>query len=312
MGEQAIRTEGHMQLRAMRQDEKGVVAELVFHSTNAWYVGAGKGAIFRNGAESCRLFPDVYEDLDPGCCVVAEDEGTGRVAGSCFYHPRETHISLGIMNVHPDFFGQGVAGKLLRFVTNLADAQAKPLRLVSSVMNLDSYSLYTRAGFTPRAVFQDILFSVPPTGLSAGRTRPATTSDVPAMVELEERVSGIRREKDYRYFIENPRGIWHVSVLENEGGGLQGFLCSVNHPASNMLGPGVMASDAAAVELIRAELNVHKGRSPVFLVPADRGELVRRVYEMGGRNCEIHFAQCRGTYPRAQGVVMPTFMPETG
>ena len=141
--------------------------------------------------------------------------------------------------------------------------------------------------------------------------REARLADVERLVELEEQVSGIRRGKDFRYFIENMRGIWHVSVLEDGGGGIEGFLCSVNHPASNMLGPGVMRSDEAAVKLIAAELNQHKGRSPVFLIPADRGELVRRVYEMGGRNCEIHFAQCRGNYSPAQGVVMPTFMPET-
>ena len=296
----------------MHLEEKLRVAELIFESTNAWYTRAGKGAIFQNGPESCLLFCDVYEDLDPGCCVVAEDQATGRLMGSCFYHPRETHVSLGIMNVHPDFFGRGVAGKLLRFITDYADAQRKPVRLVSSAMNLGSFSLYTRAGFTPRAVFQDILFKVPSEGL--GETpgvRDATAKDVDAMVALEQEVSGIRRKKDFRYFIENARGIWHISVLENARRGLDGFLCSVNHPASSMLGPGVMQTDTAAIQLIRSELNHHKGRSPVFLIPADRGELVRQVYDLGGRNCEIHLAQCRGTYRPAQGVVMPTFMPET-
>jgi len=141
--------------------------------------------------------------------------------------------------------------------------------------------------------------------------RDATVADVEKMVALEEQVSGIRRGKDFAYFIENKRGIWHVSVLDDGRGGIEGFLCSVNHPGSNMLGPGVMRSDEAAVKLVRAELNQYKGRSPVFLIPADHGELVRQIYKMGGRNCEIHFAQCRGNYSPAKGVAMPTFMPET-
>jgi hypothetical protein len=29
--------------------------------------------------------------------------------GSCYYRARETHVSLGIMNVHPNHFGKGVA-----------------------------------------------------------------------------------------------------------------------------------------------------------------------------------------------------------
>jgi GNAT superfamily N-acetyltransferase len=300
-----------MRVRAMRTDEKLRVAELIFSSTNAWYERAGKGAIFRNGPESCLLFCDVYEDLDPGCCVLAEGEA-GRLMGSCFYHPRPTHVSLGIMNVHPDFFGHGVAGELLRFITDVADGQGKPVRLVSSAMNLDSFSLYTRAGFTPRAVFQDILLPVPEAGLGAvPGVRDATLADVDRMEKLEEQVSGIRRGKDFAYFIENERGIWHASVLEDSSGEVEGFLCSVNHSGSNMLGPGVMRNDEAAMKLIRAELNHHRGRSPVFLIPAERGQLVRQVYEMGGRNCEIHFAQCRGDFVSAKGVVMPTFMPET-
>lgn len=301
-----------MHLRPMRQDEKDQVAELVYRSTNRWYERAGKGVIFAHGPESCRLFTDVYEDLDPGCCVVAEDPGAGRLAGSCFYHPRETHVSLGIMNVHPDFFGRGVASKLLRFITDFADAQAKPVRLVSSAMNLDSYSLYNRAGFVPRAIFQDILFTVPAAGLPpAPGVRDATTDDVPKMAALEHEISGIRREKDFRYFVENRRGIWHASVLDDGRGNLDGFLCSVAHPASNMLGPGVMRTDAAALALLPAELNHHRGRTLVFLLPADRPRLVQAAYTWGGRNCEIHFAQSRGPFTPPQGVVMPTFMPET-
>ena len=96
-----------------------------------------------------RLFPETYEALDPGCTLVAEHPRTGRLMGSCFHHPRETHVSLGIMNVHPAYFGMGVARRLLRAITDDADARGLPVRLVSSAFNLDSYSLYTRAGFVP-------------------------------------------------------------------------------------------------------------------------------------------------------------------
>ena len=89
------------------------VAELIHVSTNAWYQDNLNRSIFqRDDASGCLVFPEVYEALDPGCCLVAEEEG-GRLMGSCFYHPRETHVSLGIMNAHPDFAGRGVAGALL-------------------------------------------------------------------------------------------------------------------------------------------------------------------------------------------------------
>lgn len=307
-----------MTLRAATAGDRHEVADLICVSTNYWYRASGKPAIFCNGPSATTLFFDVYEALDPGCCVVAEDAATGFLMGSCFYHPRETHVSLGIMNVHPNYFGRGMAGKLLRFITDFADRQGKPLRLVSSAMNLDSYSLYTRAGFVPRRAFQDLMMKVPADGLQQTvnglerRVRPATPDDVPKIVELEDRVSRVRREKDYRYFVENRDGIWRLSVLEDGRGGIDGFLASVNHPGSNMLGPGAATTEDAAAALILAELNHHRGQSPVWLVPADCGGLVRRMYDWGAKNVEIHFAQVRGRFDGFDGVVLPTFMPETG
>jgi GNAT superfamily N-acetyltransferase len=310
-----------MQLRAITRDDYDAVARLICESTNRWYAQRNMGPIFTAGPAACRVFTDVYEALDPGCCVVAADEASGRLMGSCFYHPRETHISLGIMNVHPDFFSRGVARELLRFVCEVADREGKPLRLVSSAMNLDSFSLYTRAGFVPRAAFQDMFIDVPAGGLSVAtpgldRVRPATLDDVEAMVSLEMEIAHISRAKDFRHFIENPDGIWHVSVLERADGAgaarLHGFLASVNHPGSNMLGPGVARTPADAATLILSELDYHRGRRPVFLVPVECDQLVRTLYGFGARNCEIHFAQVRGRFDGFHGVVMPTFMPETG
>ena len=309
-----------LRLRPMERSEWRAVAELIYVSTNYWYEASGKGPIFSGGPEVAELFCQVYEDLDPGRCVVAEDVRFGRLMGSCFYHLRETHVSLGIMNVHPAYFRRGVARRLLRFISEYADAQGKPVRLVSSAMNLDSFSLYTRAGFVPRHAYQDVLLRVPETGIAAGglgddlvsRVRPARLEDVEAMAALELELAGISRRQDYRYFIENARGIWHISVLEGERGGMDGFLASVNHPGSNMVGPGIARTQAGAAALVRAELNEHRGRSPVFLVPVDASDLVQQVYNWGGQNVELHFAQVRGAYQPFRGVSLPTFMPETG
>ena len=304
-------------LRAMTDADRDAVASLIFQSINAWYQAAGKGPRFPAGPTSTCLFPDVYEAIDPGCCIVAEDPATHRLAGSCFYHPRPTHISLGIMNALPDYFGQGVARKLLRFITDLADAKKLPLRLVSSAMNLDSFSLYTQAGFVPRAVFHDMVLEAPPQGLAVpvpqeSTVRDARLDDVPAMAALELELCHIRRDSDFRYFIENREGIWHMSVIENRAGEIDGFLVSVHHPASHMLGPGVMRTDDDALALIAAELNYHRGRKPVFIVPADRPNLVRSLYGLGAKNIEIHLCQVRGEFKGFSGVAMPTFMPETG
>ncbi|MBL7037158.1 MAG: GNAT family N-acetyltransferase [Pirellulaceae bacterium] len=306
-----------IQLRTMGPDDWDEVAELICDSTNAWYQAHGRPPSFTGPKDNARLFCSVYEQLDPGCCVVAEDCDAGRLAGSCFYHPRPTHVSLGIMNAHPDYFGQGVARRLLKYITDFADQQGKPVRLVSSTLNLDSFSLYNRAGFVPRLVYQDMTMKVPDEGLDAeppcgGNVRDATPDDVVVMADLEMAINHIRREDDYRHFVENPDGIWHVSVLEDDKGGLDGFLVSLAHPAMRMLGPGIARSGQQAAALIHAELNRHRGCQPVWLVPSQCDELVRTMYDWGAVNCEMHFAQARGAWEAPSGIVMPTFMPETG
>ena len=305
-------------LRTMEAGDWDEVVALIRNSTNAWYESHGRPAIFTGPAEATRLFCEVYESLDPGCCMLAVEDGSGTIAGSCFYHPRPTHMSLGIMNVHPSHFGKGIARRLLRHITDLADAAGKPTRLVSSAMNLDSFSLYTRAGFVPRMTFQDMLLSVPAEGLplegvaGSERVREATAADLESIVALERELAHIERPGDHQSFLTNAAGIWHVSVIESEDGkAIDGFLVSVKHPGSTMLGPGVMRTQQNAAALIRCELNHHRGGCPVWLVPVEAGELVRELYGFGARNCELHVAQVRGQWQPPSGVVMPTFMPET-
>jgi len=305
-------------IRAMTPEDQDDVTALIYHSTNAWYEAHARPPIFTGDVSDAGVFCEVYEALDPGCCVVAQCDQTGVLAGSCFYHPRPTHVSLGIMNVHPDHFGGGVARKLLDHVIAFAETQDMPVRLVSSALNLDSFSLYNRAGFVPRTTFQDMYLEVPADGIQKGtppagldRVREATAGDLDAIVALEEELHHIRRPDDYRHFLENAAGMWNLLVIETDSGGIDGCLASVCHPGSNMLGPGVMRTEADAAALIYAQLQHHAGGMPVWLVPVEANDLVQQLYRWGARNCELHFSQVRGAWQRTEGIVMPTFMPET-
>ena len=247
----------------------GKFAELICISTNFWYQTHGRPPIFSGGSETTLVFFDVYQALDPGCGIVAVDHASGRLAGSCFYHPRPTHFSLGIMNVHPNHFGRGVAARLLHHIIGLADAERRPLRLVSSAMNLDSFSLYTRAGFVPQAAYQDMLFAVPPDGVPAGwadvlQVSEAVPADMPDMVALEMEVAGISRAKDFLYLLENRDGFWHMSVLRNARGELEGFLASCGHRGCNMIGPGAALTPEVMLPLLAAELDRHRDEHPCY------------------------------------------------
>jgi GNAT superfamily N-acetyltransferase len=302
----------------MTPTDRHEVAELIYASINVWYRTHGLAEIFRGGPRVTEVFYDVYHALEPGCTVVAQHRETGRVMGSCFYHPRKHHVSLGIMNVHPNYFGLGVSSALLRHIIDFTERNGYPaLRLTSSALNLDSYSLYNRHGFVPRAFYQDMFVAVPATGLAhpppgSDHVRDAVAADVPAVAALERAVNGMEREEDYRYCIANAGGFWHTAVFETPAGDLDGFMISSAHPALNMLGPCVARTDQAAAALIWNELNHHKGRSPVCLIPADRERLVRQMYDWGARNCELHVHQVRGEFRPFQGIYMPTFLPETG
>ncbi|MBX3740497.1 MAG: hypothetical protein KF712_05870 [Akkermansiaceae bacterium] len=302
-------------IRPLRPDEWDEVARLIHHSTNSWYRKNLNREIFGPDPLACRVFPEIYEALDPGCCLVAED-ATGKLVGSCFYHPRETHWALGIMNATPE--SRGAANALLKEIIRLADNAGLPLRLVSSACNLDSFSLYSKAGFVPVRIYQDMILSVPEIGLDPAteptrvrRVRPATMDDLPAIVALEEEISGIRREKDHRFFLENRHGVWTTLVIERPEG-LDGFLTSIAHPGSRMLGPGVSRDTETALALLWSQLDrAHRGSTPVWLAPADATELVHACYRWGAKNCELHLAQTRGGSQRHSGIIFPTFMPET-
>jgi GNAT superfamily N-acetyltransferase len=307
-------------LRSLRPDDWVGLAELVYTSLKHWYESHAMERGFTAGPESCSHFTRVYESLDPGCCVVAEHPETRRLMAACFYHVRETHVSVGIMSVHPAYAGRGVARQLLKFITDIADGLKLPTRLVSSAMNLDSFSLYNRAGFVPRCLYQDIVLDVPPGGVgdvppaladAAVEVRDARPGDVDGMRDVELRVSGISRVKDYRYFIERAGEEWHVSVATRDGR-VAGYLMSRRAGAAGTTGPGVAVDSKGAAALLARELNHLRGSSVLVLVPADYPELVAAVYGWGGRNVELHLAQVRGAGKAFDGVTLPTFMPETG
>ncbi len=151
-----------MQLRTMTAEDRSEVAELVYLSTNYWYKVNRGYQVFSGGPTSTQVFVDVYNALEPGCTVVAVNTANGRLMGSCFYHPRRRHVSLGIMNVHPNYFGSGVGRALLDYIIEYTDRGGYPaLRLPQSALNLDSFSLYTKRGFVPRLAYQDMIIQVP-------------------------------------------------------------------------------------------------------------------------------------------------------
>lgn len=307
-----------MILRPLADTDVPEYAEMLFSSFNAFYRKLGwKDNYFACQAQDTRVFYDIYNDLNPGCSIAAFAGDTGPMMGACFYHPREHHVSLGIMAVNPDYFGQGVGKALVNHILGYTkEAGYRSCRLVGSAINMDSLSLYNRAGFVPQATYHDMLVAVPEMGLvdcaTGAAVRDATLADIDAMGDLEFEVSGIRRTVDYRYAIENPRGILHAAVIEDGQNGIDGLMISIRHPALNMLGPCVARTEEATIALIQKELDRFRGSSALLVVPMNKRKLVRQLYAWGAVNVETHLKQVWGEFRDFKGVNMPSFLPETG
>ncbi|MHB8898416.1 MAG: hypothetical protein ACYC6Y_06690 [Thermoguttaceae bacterium] len=129
---------------------------------------------------------------------------------------------------------------------------------------------------------------------------------------LEREVSGLDREKDIRYCIENELGIWETAVHVDGVGHIDGFLASALHPAFQSLGPGTMRGQSQAVALIAAALGRFRGRAVLGVIPTTSTDLVQRLYAWGARNVEIHFGQTHGPFQPYRGVNLPTYVLETG
>ncbi len=301
-----------MKLARLQPHQHDEQAKLIHASLDMWYRTKLNMDRFGTDWRPFLMISEVYEALDPGCCVVVMDE-TGVMQGSAFFHPRETHVGVGVVSVHPEAFGRGVARALMEEIMRVADGS--PLRLVSSAMNIDSFSLYTKLGFVPQLTLQSLTLKVPVEGLPGTdeRIRAATLADVTAMTNLEFRLNGIRKDKDYRFFVENASGHWRLLVMEKADGSLAGFLGANAHPADRILGPGVAEDEAAMQALVQAMLDRHfRGNDIVWMVPVDCTGLVRQGYGWGARNRETHLLSVLGDAPPMHGIIIPTFMPESG
>lgn len=306
-------------LRPLNDSDRDEYAALAHSSFNSWYWKKGWGTdYFRCPPADAGVFYDIYNDLTSSSSVAAVNKKNGRLIGACFYHPREHHVSLGIMSVHPDYFGRGIGRALVKHIVDFTETSGyRSLRLVGSAMNMDSFSLYNKAGFVPVKSYQDMVIQVPAAGSlpavpGTNMVRGAIPDDAGSMGALEMEVSGIRRLQDYLYAIENRRGLFEVKVIENAAGSLEGFMMSIRHPALNMIGPGVTKTQEAAAALMHASFERFRGQSVLSVIPMDCGRLVRQMYEWKARNIETHLYQVRGEFKPFNGVSIPSFLPETG
>lgn len=265
-----------------------------------------------------RYFLANLQHVSDGRCVTAIDPDTGVMMGACFYHPRKYHVSLGIMCVDPAYFNRGVGRQLVNDIIDYAECKGyDALRLVSSAINMNSFSLYNKAGFVPKEIYHTMVICVPASGMGQSTAfdnyvRDAMPGDIQHIQSLELDISGICREADYLLCIENPVKCLHASVIEGKDGIMNGFAASIKHPVLNMIGPAFSRTEEEMLALLLKELDRFRGESVLCIIPISKRLLAETLYHCGAVNVELHLLQVRGRFQPFAGVNLPSFLPETG
>ena len=238
--------------RPMRSADRLAVAELIASSTNAWYQPRGAGPIFPDGPARPRSSSTSTSRSTRAMAWWPRTPRTGRLIGLVLLPPAADPRLAGHHERAPRTdFGRGVARRCSPRSVDFADRESKPLRLVSSAMNLDSFSLYNRAGFVPRAVYQDMIVNVPEGGLR-GRSRRECPAGWLGLAKRPPRIPALR----------------YTAVL------CPGHPKQVSHPrARHSRGP---AADGAAMAALEMDLAGHPAAEGFRLLPRKQGRLLAR------------------------------------
>ena len=98
----------NLTLRDMNTSDMLEGAELISLSHSTWSRMHAMPTPFGNIPASADFYFNLYGALDGGHGIVAENSSARRLAGLCFYHVRSSHVSVGTMSVHPNYFQCGV------------------------------------------------------------------------------------------------------------------------------------------------------------------------------------------------------------
>ncbi|MCT7355721.1 GNAT family N-acetyltransferase [Streptomyces sp. 15-116A] len=104
--------------------------------------------IERIGVVPVPMEADHAANVAAGKVFVVEAPRTGRVTGLVVVEPREDHLYLDVVAVHPEEHGTGLGRLLLEFVEAHARALGLPeIRLYTNAMMWENQKIYPRFGY---------------------------------------------------------------------------------------------------------------------------------------------------------------------
>jgi predicted N-acetyltransferase YhbS len=176
-----------------------------------------------------------------GTGFVAEEDGA--VAGTALcWHQGPHHGSLGLIIVAPAHQGKGIGRRLMHLVLDQLGDRCTVLNATVA-----GQPLYESLGFQAIGTLHQHQGIFAPPAASAGpRARPATPADIPAIVALANRGTGMARDELLKHLI----GVAEGAVLEQDGA-VTGFSLIRPFGRGPVMGP-VVAADAACAQALIA------------------------------------------------------------
>jgi predicted N-acetyltransferase YhbS len=192
---------------------------------------------------------DWHFALRLGTGFVAE-EGGAVVGTALCWHQGLHHGSLGLIIVSPAHQGKGIGRRLMRLVLDQLGDRCTLLNATKA-----GQPLYESLGF--RAIgtlHQHQGIFTPPAASAESRARPATAADIPAIVALANRGTGMVRDELLKHLI----GVAEGAVLEHDGE-VTGFSLIRPFGRGHVIGPVVAADAACAQALIATWSDAYAG-----------------------------------------------------
>ncbi len=192
---------------------------------------------------------DWHFALRLGTGFVAEEDGA--VAGTALcWHQGAHHGSLGLIIVSPAHQGKGIGRRLMHLVLGQLGDRCTVLNATTA-----GQPLYESLGFRAiGTIHQHQGLFAAPAAPAGPRPRQASAADIPAIVALANRGTGMARDELLKHLI----GVADGAVLEQDGA-VTGFSLIRPFGRGHVIGPVVAADAECAKALIATWSDAYAG-----------------------------------------------------